>query len=118
MNLRRDVLDMPIQDPDGAPIGRVDGIIASDDGDGRLRLRCLEVGGATLAGRLHPRLEPWIRWLARRVSPNEGRPCRIRWDEVRTFGKTIQLKSARPAQCTMAWAHWLKHHIVDRIPGA
>jgi hypothetical protein len=118
MNLKRDVLDLLILDPEGAPIGRVDGVIASDDGHGRLRLQYLEVGGTTLAGRFHPaiapRLQRWARWL----SPRHGRPCRIPWVEIERFGKAVHLKTGDAAQCTQAWAHWLKRHVLNRIPGA
>lgn len=118
MNLKRDVLDMPILDHEDAPIGRVDGVIASDDGDGRLRLRYLEVGGATLAGRLHPGLASQVQRWARWLHANFGRPCRIPWDEIQSFGKAVHLKTGDAADCTQAWAHWLKRHVLNRIPGA
>ena len=69
MDLIRDVLDLPILDPDGVPLGRVDGIVAELDPDGRLRVRALEISGEARARRLHPVIGRWAERLLRRVRP-------------------------------------------------
>jgi hypothetical protein len=118
MDIRRDLLDMPLIGADGEPMGRVDGVIASSVEGRPLRLVALELGAATLARRIHPRLAPWTRALARRFSPSRGRVCRIPLAAVRTFGKRLRLKHDQAAWPAQAWERWLRHRVVERIPGS
>src|SRR6185503_12197860 len=96
MDLIRDVLDLPILDPDGVPLGRVDGIVAELDPDGRLRVRALEISGEARAQR-----------LLRRVRPVTAGPSRIPWSEIGTIGKSIRLRSRLAGEGTRGWERWL-----------
>jgi hypothetical protein len=118
MDLVRDVLDLPVLDPDGLPVGRVDGIVAELDPDGRLRVRALEMGGAARARRLHPRLASWTERVLRRVRPVPAGPSRIPWSEVETIGKAIRLRSRRAVEGALGWERWLARHVIGRIPGS
>ena len=118
MDLIRDVLDLPILDPDGLPIGRVDGIVGELDADGGLRVRALEISGATRARRLHPVLGDWTERLLRRMRPVPAGSCLIPWAEVDTVGKTIRLRSRRAVEGALGWERWLARRVVGRIPGA
>lgn len=117
MNLVRDVLDLPVLDPEGQPVGRVDGIIAELDPDGRLRVRALEISGATRARRLHPRLAQWTERVLRRVRPVPAGPSVIPWPEVETTGKAIHLRTRRAVEGALGWERWLARHVIGRIPG-
>jgi sporulation protein YlmC with PRC-barrel domain len=118
MDLVRDVLDLPVLDPDGLPVGRVDGIVAELDADGRLRVRALEIGGATRARRLHPRLADWTERMLRRVRPVPAGPSRIPWSDVETVGRAIRLRSRRAVEGALGWERWLARHVIGRIPGS
>jgi hypothetical protein len=116
MDLVREVLDMPLVDADGRPIGRVDGIVASVSGGGPLRLEAVEMGATTLARRLHPRLARWARALARRASPGRGRVVRIPFAHIEISGQ--RLRVTQPLEWpALAWEHWLRRNVIERIPG-
>ena len=117
MHLVRDVLDLPVLDPDGLPLGRVDGLVGEVEADGRLRVRALEISGEARARRLHPRLAAWTERLLRRLRPVSAGPSRIPWSEVGEVGKAIRLRSRRAGAGSRGWERWLARHVVDRIPG-
>ncbi len=117
MHLIRDVLDLPVLDPDGLPLGRVDGIVGELDPDGRLRVCARETSGEARARRLHPRLGEWAGRLLRRIRPASAGPSRIPWSDVGTIGKTIRLRSRQAGEGSRGWERWLARHVVGRIPG-
>jgi hypothetical protein len=117
MDLIRDVLDLPLVDPDGLPLGRVDGIVGELDADGRLRVRALEISGEARARRLHPALGRWTERLLRRLRPVSAGPSRIPWAAIGSVGKTIRLRSRQAGEGTRGWERWLARHVVGRIPG-
>jgi hypothetical protein len=117
MHLIRDVLDLPLLDPDGVPLGRVDGIVGRLDPDGRLRVIALDISGEARARRLHPRLGEWTERLLRRIRPASAGPSRIPWSAVDTIGKTIRLRSRQAGERSRGWERWLARHVVGRIPG-
>jgi|RhiMethySRZTD1v2_1073278.scaffolds.fasta_scaffold03255_7 hypothetical protein len=117
MNVVRDLLDMPIVDADGRPIGRVDGVIAEYVAGRPLRLEAIELSGATLARRLSPRLVGFARALAGRLSPRRGRPCRFPLRSVRLARRRVELAKGTETGMALAWERWLRHAVVDRIPG-
>lgn len=118
MDLIRDVLDLPILDPDGLPIGRVDGIVAQLGADGRLRVLALEISGATRARRLHPVLGNWVERLLHRARPVPAGSSLIPWSEIDSIGKAIRLRSRRAVEGTLGWERWLARRVIGRVPGA
>lgn len=117
MDTVRDLLDMPVADARGNPVGRVDGIVAVHAEGRPLRLEAIELGGSTLARRIHPRLGRWIRALAARVSPTRGRVCRFSFGEIRIGRDGVRLKSGQAPGSALAWERWLRRSIIERIPG-
>ena len=117
MNIVRDLLDMPITDADGQPVGRVDGIIATYVAGRPLRLEAIELGGATLARRVHPRLARLARALSARLSPRHGRPCRFALEHVRVARRRVQLAKDTTAGSALGWERWLRRAVIERIPG-
>lgn len=117
MDLVRDVLDLPLLDSDGNPVGRVDGIVAELGDDGRLRVSALEISGAARAGRLHPALRDRAERLLERLRPAPAGSARIPWSDVERVGKSIRLRSRRAVEGPLAWERWLARHVIRRIPG-
>jgi sporulation protein YlmC with PRC-barrel domain len=114
----RDVLDKPLLDANGHPVGRVDGIVASWRPGEMPRLAYLEVSGTTLARRVHPRLGLVAGRLARRLSPGGGQAWRIPWSAVRSVATAIHLSVDGKASPALAWERWLADRVIGRIPGA
>jgi sporulation protein YlmC with PRC-barrel domain len=116
MDIVREVLDKQVLDRQQRKMGRVDGIILEIRDGTPPRLLALEVGGTTLARRLHPRLGRWLTaWLGRRAGQcEEG--YRIPWTQVRDVG----IEVAVDAEHTPAFAgeRWLREKIISCIPGA
>ncbi len=117
MKVVRDLLDMPITDAAGQPVGRVDGVVAVHVAGRPLRLEAIELGGATLARRLHPRLARLARALSARLSPRRGRPCRFALEHVRVARRRVRLTNDTPAGAALGWERWLRRAVVERIPG-
>ena len=75
------------------------------------------LSGATLARRLSPRLVGFARALAGRLSPRRGRPCRFPLRSVRLARRRVELAKGTETGMALAWERWLRHALVDRIPG-
>jgi sporulation protein YlmC with PRC-barrel domain len=118
MNLIRDVLDNQIVDRDQYKLGKVDGIVLELRDDQPPRLAYLEVGGPTLARRLHPRLGRWAATFGCRWGINGGEPFRIPWRLVRDVGIDVEVDLVAEDTPVLGWEHWLREHIIGRIPGA
>jgi sporulation protein YlmC with PRC-barrel domain len=116
MDLGRQVLDQQLVDHDDVDIGIVDGIVLELRNDALPRVAALLTGGHLLARRLHPRLERWMRWITRGWGPSNRDPVRIPWSKVLKIG--IDVKVDIRAEDAMAWEHWVRDHIIRRIPGA
>ena len=113
MDLVRDLLDKQLIDRHGRRAGKVDGVVL----DVRLgrppRVAALEVGVATLARRVHPRLERWLAQVSGR-----RRPYRIPWARVRKVGLEVRVDLDATRTPIYALEHWLRRHVIGRIPGA
>ncbi len=116
MDVVRDLLDMPLVDADGRPIGRVDGIVASVADGGQLHLEVVEIGATILARRLSPRLARWTRALARRASPVRGGVVRIPFRHLEISGRRLRV-THRLEWPALGWEHWLRRRVIERIPG-
>jgi len=118
MDVIRDILDKPLADASGLPVGRVDGIIAVDEPGRPLRLEAVEIGGATLARRVHPRLASWATAVARRFSPSRGRLHRIAMRKIQRIDRGLRLRDPKAAAPALGWERWIRRTIIERIPGA
>jgi hypothetical protein len=111
MFLVRDVLDNRLLDRRKRKMGRVDGVVLSVAPGEQPRVTHLEIGGVTLARRVHPRL---ARWLARRGRP----PYRIPWARVRDVGIDVTVDVDAEKTPALAWERWIREKVIGRIPGA
>ena len=116
MDIGREILDQQLVDRTGLDVGKVDGIVL-ELRDGALpRIAAILTGGHLFAHRLHPRLEAWARRLTRRWGPQRHDPLRIPWSKVKKIGVDVRIDMA--ADEVMPWEHWVREHIIRRIPGA
>ena len=116
MELGRQILDQQLVDRKELNIGKVDGIVLQLRDDAPPRITAILTGGHIFAQRLHPLIERWARWLTRRWGPRADTPIRIPWSQVMKIGVDVKVDVA--ADQIMAWEHWVRDHIVRRIPGA
>ena|SRR5437773_1519499 len=118
MNLVRDILDAQLVDQDGRNIGRVDGIVLELRGHRPPRIAAMEVGGLTLARRIHPRLARWLRAIALKISPVPLKPIRIPLRTLKDIGVDIELEvDAELDAKLLRVERWLGRHIISRLPG-
>jgi sporulation protein YlmC with PRC-barrel domain len=118
INLVRDVLDKKILDKDEDEAGRVDGLVMVFGATTQPRITHIEIGGSTLAARVHPVFVRLSNWLARQWGPRRGEPVRIPWSRVVTVGRNIRLNADAKATGAIDWEIWLARNIIERIPGA
>ena len=115
--LVRDVLDNRMVDWRRRSLGRADGLVLVQDGEGPPRVACLESGPTVLGRRLGHRFGKWVQRLARRWGVRRGRVVRIDWAKVKSVGVDIDLNLDLDE--TEAWAleHWMRRKVIGRIPG-
>ena len=116
LDLIRDVLDNQLVDRHGQRMGKVDGIVIELRKDKPPKVAYIEVGGPTLAARLHPRLGKWATDLAKRLGPG-GESYRIPWSKVKSVGIDIEVLVDAEKTPVLAFEQWLREHVVSRIPG-
>ena len=116
LDLIKDVLDNQLVDLHGRRMGKADGIIIELRKDKPPQLAYIEVGGPTLAARLHPRLGKWARGLAKRFGPG-AETYRIPWSKLKSVGIDIVVLVDAEKTPVLAFEQWLREHVVSRIPG-
>lgn len=116
MDIGRQILDQQLVDRNDLFIGKVDGMVLELRSGALPRISALLTGGHLLSRRLHPRLEQLARWLTRGWGPPKREPVRIPWSKVMKIG--IDVKVDFRAEDAMPWEHWVRDHIIRRIPGA
>ncbi|MCW6004063.1 hypothetical protein K1W54_05620 [Micromonospora sp. CPCC 205371] len=104
------LLDRQIIDPDGRMVGKVDDVELASDAEGGLYLAALLVGPAALGRRVGGRFGRLLVRLQGR-----GEPIRIPMEEVTEIGSAVRLGTRRPPS---GLEHWIRDHVVARIPGA
>ena len=118
MDLVREVLDKRILDRDGKTIGRVDGLIIALDGKARPRVTALSVGGPAVFARVGKWAVGLAKFLSAMWGPHRKSPARIAWSDIDHFGRDVKLAVSADEAGTMAWESWIRHHIIERIPGS
>jgi sporulation protein YlmC with PRC-barrel domain len=116
MEIGREILDQQLVDRSGLDVGKVDGIVLELRGEEPPRVAALLTGGHLFARRLHPLIERWVVRLTRRWGPQDLVPVRIPWSKVMKIG--VDVKVDMDAAPMMRWEHWVRDHIIGRIPGA
>lgn len=113
-----DLLDKPVLDEARRNIGRVDGVILELRRGRPPVISAFEIGGRVLARRLGPRFASWATWLDRHWPALANGVTRIAMRDVRNTGITVGVKRDGRPLPALAWEHWLREHVISRIPGA
>ena len=109
MDLIRDVLDNQLVDRNQRRMGKIDGIIVEFRPAEPPRLKCIEVGWATKARRLHPLLARWIsRW---------SHPYRIPWTKIRDVGVDVEVDVDANETPLLRYEQRLRRWLT-KLPGA
>ena len=116
MELGREILDQQLVDRNDLNMGKVDGVVLELRDNQAPRVVAILTGGHLLARRLHPRIESLARRLTNRWGPGKLEPLRIPWSKVMKIGVDVKVDVA--AEAGMPWEHWIRDHIMRRIPGA
>jgi hypothetical protein len=118
IKLIRDVLDKLLVDREGVPVGRVDGILLVQDGDSPPRVMQIESGAITLARRLNAELARVLPWLMRKIGLRWRQPVRLPWSRIDSLGRELKLDLCAEHSALLGSEHWLRDHVVRRIPGS
>jgi hypothetical protein len=116
--LARDCLDNRLLDRKGNPVGHIDGVIMTIEGDTQPRITAIEVGSVAQARRIGPRVGRWLERLSQRFGRMRPNPYRIPWSalEPGAHDYSVNLDAADLPQ--LAWEHWFRERVVARLPGA
>ena len=117
MDLVRDLLDKKVVDRNGREMGRVDGVLLEARGAAPLRVAAIEIGSATLFGRVAPFLGRWAAGLERALGVDAGRPIRIPFDDVLSVAEHVRVDLAAGETAAVAVERRLRR-VIGSIPGA
>ena len=118
LDLIRDVLDKQVVDRAETKMGRVDGVVLELREGGPPRVAALEMGFATLARRIHPRVESWLEALRNRWSVRRTARFRPAWEKVLDVTTHhVQLDVDLEETPAIDWERWLRVHVVAKVPG-
>ena len=118
MDLVRDYLDKQLADRHGRPLGRIDCIVIEFENGRQPRVIAVEVGSVAQARRLGPRFHRWAIALALRWGLMDSNPCRFAFSALENDGKQYRIDKLSSEVATLAWEHWVRQKIINRIPGA
>jgi len=117
MDLVRDVLDKQVVDRQSDRMGKVDGLVVALAADGPPRVIAIEVGPTTLARRLSSRLANRIRRLLQWLGAGDG-VTRFSTAQVMRIDIEVALDVLADETEARKVEHWLRDHVVARIPGS
>ena len=118
MEVGQALLDQQVIDRNGEQMGKVDGIVLEFRGGKPPRVAGLVIGGGTAARRLHPRFAHWLMRWRHRWGPKNDEPFEIPWSQVLKIGVDVKVDLEAERTPALAWEHWVRRHIIGRIPGA
>jgi sporulation protein YlmC with PRC-barrel domain len=118
MELSLDVLDQQVIDRKGELMGKVDGVVLELRNGKPPRVARLVIGGGTAARRVNRRFGEWlVRWR-RRWGPKNDQPLEVPWSKVLKIGVDVKVDLDAERTSAFTWEHWVRDHIIGRIPGA
>jgi hypothetical protein len=117
MNVMRELIDKPVFDCDGRPMGRVDGLELTYEAGQPPRLTTILIGPAALAHRLHPRLGRWLESVERSVGLPPDRPTRIDITDVADVTEKVMLRLSIRDTAANAVEERISRWLV-RLPGS
>jgi sporulation protein YlmC with PRC-barrel domain len=114
------LLDRQILDCEQQPVAKVDDVeLRMPDDGGPPVVTALLCGPAALGPRLGGRLGEWVVAAHRRVAYERGgKPVRIPFEVVKAIDNSVDLTVNRDASGALTLDHWVRDHIVGRLPGA
>jgi hypothetical protein len=118
IHLVSDYLDSQLLDRHGHPVGRIDGIVASFESGRQPRIIAVEVGSITLARRMSVKIGRWAERLSLRWGKMRPNPYCIPWSDLEADGLNYRVDVDPHSMPTLAWEHWLRKHVISRMPGA
>jgi sporulation protein YlmC with PRC-barrel domain len=110
----REIMDQQVVDRDGRLMGKVDGIVLELHQGDAARIAGIVIGGTTLLWRIHRGL---ARWAEGRLG-GEGRTTFVPWSKVLKVGVDVKVDLEAPRTPAFHWEHWVRDHVIRRIPGA
>ena len=117
MYLARDCLDNRLLDRKGAPIGHIDGIVMTIEGEGQPRITAIAVGSVTQARRIGGRVGRWIERFSQRFGRMRPNPYRIPWSALDPGPHDYGVDADAGDVPQLAWEHWLRERVIRRVPG-
>jgi sporulation protein YlmC with PRC-barrel domain len=118
MELGQALLDQQVTDRKGELMGKVDGVIVELRKATPPRLAALLIGGGTAAERVHPGWARWLRRWRRGWGPQDDEPLEVPWSKVLKIGVDVKVDLEAERTSALAWEHWIRDRIINRIPGA
>jgi sporulation protein YlmC with PRC-barrel domain len=118
MNVGQVLLDQQVIDRHGQQMGKVDGVLIELQTGEPPRLAGLLMGGGTAAHRLHPGFGRWLLRWRRRWGPRDDQALEVPWSKVLKIGVDVKVDLEAERTPAFAWEHWIRQHIIGRIPGA
>ena len=118
MQLGQALLDQQVIDRNDELMGKVDGVVVELRQGKPPRVAALVIGGGTAARRLHAGWAGWLLRWRRRWGPAGDEPLEVPWSKVLRIGVDVKVDLEGPRTSAFAWEHWVRDHIIARIPGA
>ncbi len=118
MHIVRDLLDKQLTDVNWQHMGRVDGLTMDAAPGEQPRITTMCVGGTVLMHRLPGFVGRWGAALLRRFGIRHGVPFEIPWSRLMRVDTVVRVDVNSDESGAMASAHWVRDHMIDRIPGA
>jgi sporulation protein YlmC with PRC-barrel domain len=118
MDVGFQLLDRQIVDRYGMEVGKVDDVELTVPEHGPPYLSALLVGPPAIGPRIGGWLGRAVASVARRLRSAPGGPLRIPFDVVGDVGIAITLTISRDLLAEPELEHWLRNHVIARIPGS
>ena len=118
MNVGQALLDQQVIDRNGAQMGKVDGVLLEIRKDQPPRVAALLVGAGSAARRVHRGFARRLLHWRRRWGPPNDETLEIPWSRVLKIGVDVKVDLEAERTPALAWEHWVRQHIIGRIPGA
>jgi sporulation protein YlmC with PRC-barrel domain len=114
------LLDRQIVDCEQQPVAKVDDVeLRVPDDGGPPIVTSLLCGPAAFGPRIGGRLGTWVVSAHRRIAYERGgKPVRIPFEVVKSIESAVELTINRDASGALTLDHWVRDHIVSRLPGA
>jgi sporulation protein YlmC with PRC-barrel domain len=118
MQVGQALLDQQVIDRNCEQMGKIDGVVIELRQGKPPRVFSLVIGGGTAARRVHPGFAHWLLRWRRRWGPKDDRATEVPWSKVLKIGVDVKVDLEAERTPALAWEHWVRRHIIGRIPGA